>query len=721
MNGGFLILLAIVVNIGNKVIGLDDELRSTLKRIFGFDDLRPQQKPIVSSVMSGNDMLALMKTSGGKSLCYQLPAVHKGGTTIVLSPLISLMVDQVYGMEKIGVKATFVNSSITDKSEVADRYRKLAEGYYSLFYVSPERLKDPAFLHALVKAPVHTFVIDEAHCASEWGHNFRPSYAKIGPYLREIEAFLKRPIQRLALTATANAKAQRDIIKMLDLHNPDIHIQDFDRENITYHVVNCENRDRRGDVLSIIQQHPDECIIVYCVTVKEVERVAEFLNENNVEAGFYHGKLDSEEKAKIQSDFKENRVKVLVATSAFGMGVDKPDVRLVIHAQMPGSVEGWYQEAGRAGRDGAPCQAILLYHYSDKDIHRYFISLTNPSSVKIPPIKETIKRILAHGPARFNTRHIALQVTRQQSIIQKVLPDASNPLREITEKDVRATISLLVKQNELVEYDGAYDIGDWSEEDDYQWVEEVRRNDWIKFNAMCALCETHLCRRWQILNYFDEKKPHTHCGNCDNCHKAALTKAKNGHHGKSVRPSTLISLANSLQSLQDSQGSRWVHVLLGTLPLEDLTPKEADVYERFAWNAVRDIESWRKIILDNGIISENNSLTERGKQWVNGELVIDYREQPPAKDETSIKILTPEETEIRLKAIRSWRRAYAYREELSEIQILNEPQLRKLAAIDDVNPESLAEAGFSPSWIRSYAKGVIDALNRVRNLTDVVP
>ncbi|WP_184585608.1 RecQ family ATP-dependent DNA helicase [Pseudomonas nitroreducens] len=694
-----------------------DGLRITLKKYFGFDELRPGQVPIVDSVLNGRDILAILKTSGGKSLCYQLPAIHLGGTTIVISPLISLMKDQVEALDKKGISATFANSSIP-AGEMRLRYEGLSKGKYTLFYISPERMKDPEFLGALIRSPVRVFAVDEAHCASQWGHNFRPAYAKVGEYLDEIEDYLQRPIQRLAFTATANSKVQEDIVRMLRLKAPEVHIQDFDRDNITYSVIPCANTNRSDDVLRLVMEHPEDCIIVYCVTVKEVEKVCHYLQDFGVQANRYHGKLPTDEKNQIQEDFLNDKIRVLVATSAFGMGVDKPNVRLVIHPQMPGSVEAYSQESGRAGRDGLPAKAILLYHPNDRSIHAYFIGVTNPNGAKIEPIKRVIGKILVNGPAPLSFKHISLQASRQQSIINSVLEGLNSSQSDIKMVDVQATVGMLVNQGELEVFEGVYTLANWQDDSDYYWIEEVRKNDWSKLSAMCNWCETNLCRRWTMLRYFDERKPIYRCGMCDNCQRESLSQLAIGPLEKTVRTSTLINLAKNLQPLVGAEGSRWLHVLLGTLSPDELTPGEQEVFGRFAWNAVSDIRRWRDMLVEREILTQDNALTEQGHLWIDGKLVIEPRSVPQITVETG-RIVSIQEVEQRMKVLKAWRKATAYREDCAEIQICSEAQLKKIVVLDDVTESSLTGAGFNPSWLRKYAGGVTLAISKIPKAEDV--
>lgn len=695
-----------------------DALKPTLKSVFGFDDLREQQKPIVSTVMQDRDMLAILKTSGGKSLCYQLPAVHRKGLTLVISPLISLMKDQVDTLEQIGVAASYANSSI-ETPELHRRYRKLSQGEYALFYISPERFEDKGFVQALLRSPLSVIAIDEAHCASQWGHDFRPAYSRLGKNLDRLEEALSRPLQRIAFTATANSRVQKDVCEMLGLRDPVLHIQDFDRSNLTYSVIQCGKNERIHDLMEVLQEHKGDCTIIYCVTVKEVERLTSSLREYGVAVERYHGRLESEEKTRVQDEFIRGDIPVLISTSAFGMGVDKSDVRLVIHAQMPGSLEAWYQEAGRAGRDGKPAKAILLYNDIDKSIHKYFISVSSPASEKIHPIKEMIYRQLRHGPAMLDPKRIAINCAGQIAVINRFMPENAVETANIDTNDVKATINLLANQGEIEALDGIYAISNWSDETDYGWVDEVKQNNWMKFNSMCSWAETNLCRRWQILRYFDERKPHYHCGNCDNCQREALAKLANDHAQKVVRPSTLMTLANALDAIGIDDKKRWIHVLLGSISASEMRSEEKEFAGRFAWHAVGDISRWASMLIDNKVVDKQGSLTSEGKNWIAGVSSIPSFEM--TKPVVKKPDLSDDVIKQRLRVLRAWRKATAYRDDVSEMTIATEGVLNKIAKLHTIEESSLIESGSSKKWVDNHSHSLIKAIDKLEKEFDCEP
>ena len=341
------------------------ELRAALKKYFGYDEFRPLQEEMIRDALAGRDVLALMPTGGGKSLCFQLPARLREGLTIVVSPLISLMKDQVDSMETSGIAATFLNSAL-DGDEARARLRGLYRGEHHLLYVAPERLMLETFLEKAKQWQVAQIAIDEAHCISEWGHDFRPEYRQLAN-LRE--HFPGVPI--MALTATATERVRRDILEQLKLREPRCYVASFNRPNLTYRVL--PKQDPYDQVLEIVRSRPDESGIVYCASRKTADSVATKLSADGIKAKPYHAGLDAKDRARNQDLFRRDDARVIAATIAFGMGVNKPNVRFVIHYDLPKNIEGYYQETGRAGRDGLPADCILLFNAGDVVKQKRFI------------------------------------------------------------------------------------------------------------------------------------------------------------------------------------------------------------------------------------------------------------------------------------------------------------------------------------------------------------
>ena len=337
-----------------------------LKTYFGYDAFRGGQEPVIDTLLSGRDALAIMPTGAGKSVCYQVPALLLPGITLVISPLVSLMRDQVTQLVQMGVPAAFLNSSLTFRQYLLALSRA-KEGRYKIIYVAPERLETKGFLDFACHADISLVAVDEAHCISQWGQDFRPSYLHIPAFLEKLG---RRPPLG-AFTATATPEVREDIEKLLGLRDPLRVTTGFDRKNLYFEVQ--EPADKRSALLELVRSRPDKCGIVYCSTRKTVEEVCGLLQEAGVSATRYHAGLEPEERQRNQEDFLYDRARVMVATNAFGMGIDKSDVRYVIHYNMPKDIESYYQEAGRAGRDGLPSSCILLYSGRDVRTAQFLI------------------------------------------------------------------------------------------------------------------------------------------------------------------------------------------------------------------------------------------------------------------------------------------------------------------------------------------------------------
>lgn len=380
---------------------VDPRALEALNRYFGYDSFRPGQSGIVSAILAGRDVLGIMPTGAGKSICYQIPAAILPGVAIVISPLISLMRDQVDALNDVGLPAAFINTTQTpDEQDLV--FAQALSGQIKLLYVAPERLETERFRNFAVRVPISLVAVDEAHCVSQWGQDFRSSYLGIGEFIAGLPT---RPTVA-AFTATATERVRRDIVSILGLHTPSITVTGFDRPNLYFDVISMLRKDKASWVASYIASHPDESGIVYCATRKETEALAESLNSAVAElraaggadvsdigtiAVAYHGGMSADAREKAQRDFVTDRVPVVVATNAFGMGIDKSNVRFVIHHNMPESIEAYYQEAGRAGRDGEPSRCTLLWNESDIVTRRRLLDSDYENERLTPEEQEAVR------------------------------------------------------------------------------------------------------------------------------------------------------------------------------------------------------------------------------------------------------------------------------------------------------------------------------------------
>ena len=369
-------------NLKQPVVTKQQALRM-LETYFGYTSFRPAQEAPIASLLRNEDVIGIMPTGAGKSICFQIPALCKPGLTIVFSPLISLMKDQVDGLLVQNIPAALINSTLT-QAEFNKTMYEVRSGKIKLLYIAPERLGSNFFCNVLRALPIAQVIVDEAHCISEWGHDFRPSYRLIGEWLNSLP---KRPIVG-AFTATATKYVENDIKKLLGLDKANVYVTGFDRPNLSFSVIRTPKR--MDYVVHYVRQHDNENGIIYCATRKDVDRIYENLTRAGIKVGHYHGGLSDEVRREMQNAYADDKLQVMVATNAFGMGIDKSNVRYVLHYQMPRNMESYYQEAGRAGRDGAPAECILLYSGQDVQVHKYLIE----QSIETPERQEVELRKL---------------------------------------------------------------------------------------------------------------------------------------------------------------------------------------------------------------------------------------------------------------------------------------------------------------------------------------
>lgn len=483
-----------------------EELK-TLKRYFGFDSFRENQKDVIDKISKGRDVLALMPTGGGKSLCFQVPALSREGVCIVISPIISLMHDQVQELRRKGVKASVLNSTL-DPMEQKDVIKKMINEEIKFIYISPERLKSFDFIEAMKVSNITLIAIDEAHCISQWGHEFRPEYARIDTYIKSVEyssQFKNGRIQKIALTATANPEVREEIVSLSGLHNPDIIVKGFDRENLSFHVHTDESK--KDKLFTLVRKNINSPTIVYCSSRKKVDKTYQTLINQGLSVGRYHGGMSKQDREYNQDQFLNDKTTLLVATNAFGMGVDKPNVRLVIHYDMPDTIEGYYQEAGRAGRDSKPSECHLLYSPYDRRLHEFLMDAS------LPPkhiIKELYSIIKNWEDYIFNPSIDSLKMVIP-SLKESMLGSAFRYLEEagiinithIVENNATVPVAEIVNKNADIET-----ILDK--------ISERRIHKMRSIEVMERYCSGNTCLRNYMLNYFGEKK-NSPCGRCSSC------------------------------------------------------------------------------------------------------------------------------------------------------------------------------------------------------------
>ena len=664
----------------------ESRLRSTLQDVFGHGDFRPAQEDVCRAVARGEDVLLVMPTGAGKSLCYQLPGLARGGTTLVVSPLLSLIEDQVQKLRALGVVAERIHSGL-DREASREVCRRYLRGELQFLFIAPERLAVPGFPEMLAKRPLSLIAVDEAHCISQWGHDFRPEYRMLGARLP-----MFRPAPVVALTATATPEVQDDIAAQLNIGLAQRFIRGFRRDNIAIEALTLPPGERAETIHALLCKEQRTPAIVYANSRRETEALASELNKK-FPAKAYHAGLPKDERERVQTAFSSGNIDVVVATVAFGMGIDKANVRTVVHAGLPASLEGFYQEIGRAGRDGAQARAILLYSFVDKRTHEFLLSRSYPEVEVLREVTSKLKR-----------KPLSREDLRQK-------------LEQDEETFERALEQLWVHGGVTFEDD---DMVALSEQDFEKTYVAQRRARFLQLSLMVRFAEGTGCRMNALVRHFgDHADDSDRCGKCDGCNAQACI-AREFREASPAERDIARRIADEigeksrttgqlLKALEDIPRDSVLHVMEALTRAGDLSAEQASFEkngERIAFTRYRIATSpaGERTALHVGVVAPRRKPAARESSAKTGKAQVTKR--------GSTNQNSPEESRLQ-QVLREWRKETARVAYIPAFRILSD---RVLTEIAETRPQSLTEleacAGVGPSTAKKYGAAILEMVDR---------
>ncbi|MBU0678169.1 MAG: ATP-dependent DNA helicase [Verrucomicrobia bacterium] len=691
-------------------------LAEQLKQHFGFSDFKEGQAEAVEHSLDGRDVVIVMPTGSGKSLCFQLASMLLDGVTLVISPLIALMKDQVDGLAELGLPATFINSSLTG-TEMRERLQGMSNGKYKLVYVAPERFRMTSFMDALRAIPISLVAIDEAHCISQWGHDFRPDYL----HLRSVLKTLSIP-RIMALTATATPEVRADIVKQLGLGEgergaPEILVHGFERPNLHLAVSQtASHKQKVSRIQSIIKKYSTG--IVYCATRKQTERVHSLLRPTSPDCDFYHAGLSDDERKIAQDKFMNGETSVVVATNAFGMGVDRADLRFVIHWDIPGSIESYYQEIGRAGRDGKPSRCELLFNYADVRTQEFFIEGSNPAPQDVEAVWKVVKRACSHGPvtqtmAEWHQNISGVKSEMQVRTIMGILERAGLINREIESGQRTYTVDL------------AHDADIQNLTAQYPYLKEKRKADERKLAGVIRYASHRGCRHAYILNYFGEEHVPNRCEACDHCGGGSQRDTREPTEGEwetlqkilscTVRMQGRFGRRKIVQVLRGSQDATLVERGLDQLPTFGLL-KEFD--DNYISAVINELIRERCLKVADGEYPVIG-ITERGQEVMRrrADVALEWPEPTGKKKKkkrkkTEAPDIGPGDAGL-VSGLREWRRQRAQKDGVPAFVVMHDTALQAIAAAEPGSRDALLEVhGMGPARVEKYGEEILRVLSK---------